>query len=223
VIKRTISFGIIWVLLCLTIVSMGRAQEPGPDPAGDLALTPVLPETELPVVAITPEVIPTQTPWIVYVTAEPIQPEPPSLAVPVEEIKALISQQPDSMFAAFDEAIAGWFPWLAARQREYREMTGRYAQMLPSHLEPPADGSAGIPDGWFKHPTDQQYSWPNLDAIRFEPMPFDIRIDVYDGPEGQGYVTCFQVQIKGSMYERCQNYGPEASREHDWRSAEAVK
>lgn len=116
-----------------------------------------------------------------------------------------------------DEKIDLFWAWLVQREREYFEMTGRYCQMLPSHLSYiPTNGDHVYPDGWYNHPTDQQWSWDDLNAIQYEPIPFAIQIDVYSGPEGPGFVACFTMGIM----QRCNSYGPNASRETPWKTLE---
>jgi hypothetical protein len=104
------------------------------------------------------------------------------------------------------------------RQKEYFDLTGRYAQMFDSHLGGPipADGAHQLPSGWYAHPTDQQYSWNDLNAIQYEPLPVAIVINQYAGPEGPGFVTCFRMGIGGAIWQRCRNYGGEALRASDW-------
>jgi hypothetical protein len=190
----------------IILVGVGAAW---PVTAQDLTPTP------------TSQPAPTQTPWIILVTAEPLEDppsldelkEPPSLAVSIDEIQA---ERGDLQLEPITQVIDEWLPWMEKQQEGYLEMTGRYAQMLPSHFATPADGRSSIPDGWYRHPSDQQYSWQDLEAIRFEELPVSIRVDVYDGPEGIGYAACMRIQVGGQALEKCANHGPEALRNHDW-------
>lgn len=120
-----------------------------------------------------------------------------------------------------DAKIDLFWAWLVQREREYFEMTGRYCQMLPSHLSYiPTGGEHAYPDGWYNHPTDQQWSWDDLNAIQYEPIPFAIHIDVYSGPEGPGFVACFTMGIGGAPYRMCRNYGPESLHNQSWSVVE---
>lgn len=191
-----------------------------------------------PVVAQVPEA--TQTPWVIVITvteqAPTITPAPaviiilltptpnrvpPSLYIP--ELPGLLQTGSSAIMsespipAVVDETIVIFLEWLIDRQVEYRDLTGRYAQMYPSHSIPPADGVGAYPDGWYTHPTDQDFSWDSFNAIRYEPMPVSIRIDTYNGPEGLGFVACFDLSVAGDTWSRCVNYGPEASRAHGWQ------
>ena len=55
-------------------------------------------------------------------------------------------------------------PELLSKQREYYTMTGRFFQGLDSHFSTPDGEAAGeYPDGWYTHPTDQQYRWKDFE------------------------------------------------------------
>jgi Na+-transporting methylmalonyl-CoA/oxaloacetate decarboxylase gamma subunit len=121
---------------------------------------------------------------------------------------------------AIDAIIDELWPVFIERQDAYLKMTGRYFQALDSHDgDRPQNGVGKYPPGWFSHPTDQQYRWADFDAIKFEPMSFNARIDVYDGPEGQGWVICYQADL-GALWERCRNNGPEILRNTEWHEVE---
>lgn len=122
--------------------------------------------------------------------------------------------------AEVDDTINLFWSWLVQREREYFGMSGKYCQMLPSHTSGiPSGGKHFYPDGWYNHPTDQQYSWNDLNAIQYEPLPFEIAIDIYSGSEGPGFVACFSLGIGGQAWTRCKNYGPEALRNLEWSTA----
>lgn len=42
------------------------------------------------------------------------------------------------------------------------------------------------------------------------------QIDVYDGPDGAGYVQVLRTTQNGITYQKAINYGPEEWRTHDW-------
>jgi hypothetical protein len=176
----------------------------------------------------------TPTPWVVLlITPTPeYRPLPPSLNIPgfKDKIKSFGSSARRPLYAyspapryadasipvEIDQAIATWMPWVISRQNDYRSFSGRYVQMMPSHTTTPTLGDQDYPDRWYDRPTDTQWSWDDLNAIRYEPLPFTLSIDVYDGPDGIGFVTCFDVAA-GSIWRRCINYGPEALRSHPWQ------
>jgi hypothetical protein len=129
---------------------------------------------------------------------------------------------PSPVPAEVDDKVALFSGWLVERQREYLSFSrSEFAQMLPSHTVLPTDGSHEYPDGWFAHPTDSGWSWDDLQAIQFEPLPFAIQIDVYSGLRGPGYVSCFYIGVDGQVWERCVNYGPDGYRSHSWQVWEA--
>ena len=88
-----------------------------------------------------------------------------------------------------------------------------------SHSQPPADGALVLPDLLYSFPTDQigksaQAQW---DAAKL-PVSLDarVRVDVYDGPQGKGFVVIVQSQLNGATWQRSINYGPETYRDQGW-------
>jgi len=175
---------------------------------------------------------PAATPWgvMILVTPTPNR-KPPSLQIPDLGKKIKKAGLPDKLVFALnpqpsyqtspipeevDQAIQTFWDWLELRQQRYFSSAGKYAQMFSSHLTIPADGVHQYPDGWYSHPSDQQYTWDDLQAIQFEPLPFAITIDVYDGPEGPGYVGCFTMGLGGQLWRRCVVYGAESLRKREW-------
>lgn len=220
--------------ICVSTAHVYAAKETEtPTPTADTGISP----TDLPPVSSpTPkkdDSTPT-TPWvIILITATPDK-KPPSWQIPDLDKKikyktnGAISFQfgrDTSLFTSpvpqeIDDRITIFMDWLIQRQHEYYSFSGKYAQMLRTHYMLPADGIHQYPDGWFNHPIDQQYAWPDLNAIQFEPMPVAIHIDVYNGPEGPGFVCCFTLLLGGIPYQRCVNYGPEALRNRAWSPLE---
>lgn len=104
--------------------------------------------------------------------------------------------------------------WLAARwsgvvdrQESYAASHGgRYWQGLRTHVievEYPDGGDVDVVgDNLTAAPSDQ--------AALFS-------VHAYDGPQGTGFVACVIVRYNGTMYWRCQNYGPETWRTFSWR------
>ena len=111
---------------------------------------------------------------------------------------------------------------LANRQETYFAANGRYFQGLWTHAAEveqtdALDGGHAATELAAK-PTDQPHNWRDfignaLDAI---PFPARMRIDVYDGPQGHGWVATLQVRYKGKVYARAQQIGPETKRQHGW-------
>ncbi|MCW4004964.1 MAG: hypothetical protein NWE95_13755 [Candidatus Bathyarchaeota archaeon] len=219
--------------VCVSTTHVYAAKETGtPTPTTDTGIRP----TDIPPI---PSPTPkkddsTPTPWVVIlITATPDK-KPPTWQIPDLDKKIKYKSNgavgfqnlsDTSLFMSpvpkeIDDRITVFMDWLIQRQREYYGFSGKYAQMLITHYLLPADGIHQYPDGWFNHPTDQQYAWPDLNAIQFEPMPVAIHIDVYNGPEGIGFVSCFSLLLSGFPYQRCVNYGPEALRNRPWSPLE---
>jgi len=112
---------------------------------------------------------------------------------------------------------------LVNKQEAYKTTNGHYFQGLWTHttdLEQTdaLDGDT-IPDNLASNPTDQPHDWRVLIGNIFDtlPLPARLRFDVYDGPQGKGWVACLQVKYKTDIYQRCKQVGPETDRTHNWR------
>jgi hypothetical protein len=149
---------------------------------------------------------PTQTPWIIYIA---ITPTPEALSFDV------VSGKPGDFEAINQHIDKELIPWMVKRQDEYLARYGHYFQGLPTHSIAPTD-KAEYPDRWFDYPTDQPISWGQSKMIPYEPMPYEMRVDVYDGPYGRGWVLC----LKREKLERCINNGPDGTFDHDWEPLE---
>lgn len=182
----------------------------------------------------TPTDTPEPTPWVVILITPTPQRKPPSLQILDLQSKfkgetfgpnmlgapvPAPSSQGSSIPIEVDDAIDRFWDWTVARQLEVYAISGQFVQLLPSHTAIPAGGFHAYPDGWYGHPTDRPNSWDSFNAINYEPLPFSIRIDVYDGPAGTGFVACFQMDL-GGILERCRNYGGEGIRQHGWQPVE---
>lgn len=66
------------------------------------------------------------------------------------------------------------------------------------------------------HPTDQAETWLD-NAINLEAtIPMAVQMDVYDGPQGKGFVGTVWARWNGNTYSRSQNSGPESFRTLAW-------
>lgn len=128
----------------------------------------------------------------------------------------------NQMRTAVDTWLAGKWPVVVARQETYASNHGgRYWQGLRTHNVDPAytnstDGSR-VADRFGQAPSDQLASW--LDVLPewvAELLPVCIWIDVYDGPQGTGWVAGIQATHNGNTYRRTQNVGPETWRTQGW-------
>lgn len=123
-------------------------------------------------------------------------------------------------FKNIDTVIDAYLPKLQAYEINYLDAKGHgYLQALWSHSAPPADGALVAPDLLISKPTDQAESFFDLWSaviITDGKVPVRLRIDVYDGPSGKGYVIVVESIIAGSTYTRSINTGSEKWREQDW-------
>jgi hypothetical protein len=233
----------VWSSLLPSQAATGALAAPNktdtPTPTLDPNQPTATPEpTQAPTATPDPATQPTATPWVVILITPTPQRIPPSwqiedLPKKIKDKKGfskplglgiVLQVEPNPIPVEVDQTIANFMVWLTDKQIEYISLpANRYAQMLPSHSQPPADGVHEYPDGWYNHPTDQQYSWADINAFAFEPLPFVISVDQYAGPEGQGFVVCFTMRIDGVDWRRCINRGPESLRNSDgWNPVEAT-
>lgn len=127
-----------------------------------------------------------------------------------------------------DDWLAARWPTVLARQDAFFTNRGRYWQGLITHTVIPAHTTAVdadvVADRLAMHPTDQAQSWldvlAELSGIVF---PAALVMDVYDGPQGKGYVATIFVRHNGTLYSRSQNVGPESFRTQAWAVAREGK
>ena len=120
-----------------------------------------------------------------------------------------------------DTILANHWPNVQARQAAYFARTGRYWQGLRTHLVTPAHVTAAYsdvaPTRYTDKPTDQAESWAAaLQEIEGVALPMTIIMDVYQTPQGWGYVATVEVRYNGTLYSRSQNVGVEAWRTVAW-------
>lgn len=122
---------------------------------------------------------------------------------------------------AIDTFLANKWPTIVARQQNFYANRGRYWQGLKTHIVCPAhtngqDGSKAA-DRFDDGPTDQFSTWLNVfPEWVSELLPCCIWIDVYKGPDGEGWVANVEATHEGVMYRRSQNVGPESHRTKPW-------
>src|SRR3990172_1113693 len=123
-------------------------------------------------------------------------------------------------FKSIDMVIDAYLPKLQAYEINYLDAKGRgYMQALWSHSAPPADGALVAPDLLASKPTDQAESLADLWSavvIASGEIPVRLRIDVYDGPDGKGYVIIVECIVSARTYTRSINTGGEKWREQAW-------
>lgn len=129
----------------------------------------------------------------------------------------------NQMRNAIDNFVTTRWPTIVARQENFRTNRGRYWQGLPTHLTCPAhtnstDGSK-TGDRLEESPDDQGAfsTWLNVfPEWLSDLLPACVRVDVYDGPQGEGWVLTIEATHNGTLWRRSQNVGPEGHRTQGW-------
>jgi len=144
------------------------------------------------------------------------------LALPAQRgvlAQTKVTPEPKTVRDGIDVKLDSVIANIIAFQAGEASKSGKFYQTLWSHSQPPADGALVLPDLLYSFPTDQigksaQAQW---DAAKL-PVSLDarVRVDVYDGPQGKGFVVIVQSQLNGATWPRSINYGPETYRDQGW-------
>jgi hypothetical protein len=119
-----------------------------------------------------------------------------------------------------DSWLAARWPTVQSRQATYASNHGgRFFQGLRTHGTFPTDAVAALADLLDSHPTDQAETWNDAIAGLPANWPIALVMDVYNGPEGWGYVGHVFVYVSqlDRIYTRSQNVGSETWRTSPWR------
>lgn len=125
--------------------------------------------------------------------------------------------------ARIDDWLAARWAVVVTRQSAYFNGHGRYWQGLRTHTIPPrhtASVSDDIsPDRMSVTPTDQLMSWRDV-LPEFEvSIPMALVMDVYESPEGHGWLATVYVYYGGTLYCRIAGQGPLSPDLHrDWHT-----
>lgn len=106
---------------------------------------------------------------------------------------------------------------IGSYQVTFYDQRGGFAQVLPIYSSAPTEGIALYPDKLLAAPDDGVSGntlWQQLGLLSF---PADIRVDVYDGPNGKGYIVTFEARFNGQLWQRAFNSGPEKYRDANWQ------
>ena len=127
----------------------------------------------------------------------------------------------DSIRAAIENFRDAHAAKLVAKQEAYAaNHGGRYWQGIITPGTIPDDGASVAAD-YTRKPTDQANRWADVfsgaDALPAS-IPAQIRVDVYDGPLGKGWVLTVSGTKSGNLYTKAWNVGPETWRAHAWQS-----
>lgn len=111
---------------------------------------------------------------------------------------------------------------IEAAQVEYKKDHPIYFQGLKTHAVVPDQKEDKtedkIPDKAGSKPIGQAESWIDVvPVVVDEAMPCSLTVDVYDGPQGKGWVASLLVKFEGVAFVRRINMGPEAERELSWQ------
>jgi hypothetical protein len=105
--------------------------------------------------------------------------------------------------------------FIASKCKNYQKKNQRFPQILNLMDEPPTVGqeekSVTRID---RSPTDQIHTSRDvLGRLPETKYPVDIRVDIYDGPKGKGFVIIFTRKINDNLFEQYRiNYGSEIYR-----------
>lgn len=114
-----------------------------------------------------------------------------------------------SLGQRIEQFVADHEGQLAAYQDGYQAKHGRYWQGLRTPATVPRDGERVEPD-LTRRPTDQDEDWQAFGWELPDRLLAPVRVDAYDGPEGQGYVLRLRINLDGMDYARSWGHGPEA-------------
>ncbi len=145
-----------------------------------------------------------------------------ALALPAQSVSIaapIATKEPKTVRDEVDVKINGVIANIIAFQAGEAGKSGKFYQVLWSHSQPPADGNLTAPDSIDSFPTDQpgksaRAQWGA--AILPASLEARMRVDVYDGPQGKGFVIVVQSQLNGATWQRSINYGPETYRDQGW-------
>ena len=101
-------------------------------------------------------------------------------------------------------------------QETYKLSKARYMQVLWSHTDAPS--SLTLATNLTTKPTyqdeDTQYFFDSLGLTKT--LPMRLKVDIYDGPAGQGYVLSVEVTYNAQLFSRQWNFGSEMYRSTNW-------
>ena len=120
---------------------------------------------------------------------------------------------PPGLEARANQALATFIETLEGIQPDYLIQHGGYFQGL--HAAIPADGADYVPDP-DQHPTDQAESYADEGVTFPSNGPIALGIDVYDGPQGKGWIVYGLIIVAGQVWKKQADQGP-MGLSFDWR------
>lgn len=128
-----------------------------------------------------------------------------------------VGAQPEALDPYLDKILSN----IALFQEAFEKQYGTYAQTVEPHSKEtiPADGFALYPEPGLetKYPTGGITVTDFYTAAGLTAFPASVRIDVYDGPNGKGYVLIALTKFDGRLWIRAINTGPETTRTTNWQ------
>lgn len=126
---------------------------------------------------------------------------------------------------AIDNFVTNKWPTIVARQENFRANRGTYWQGLATHTSCPSHSNSTddskLGDRLNETPSDQFATWLNVfPEWVTELLPACVKVDVYDGPQGQGWVLTVEAIHNGTLWRRSQNVGPESHRTQGWHQVQ---
>jgi hypothetical protein len=92
-------------------------------------------------------------------------------------------------------------------QKKWFEANGRFFQGKPTMASPPShvmDGKIEFAFGL----TDQVDDWRDIGYVD-RLAPVELRCDMYEGPQGHGYIVTASVRVNGEVWRNEMHVGPE--------------
>lgn len=93
--------------------------------------------------------------------------------------------------------------------------SGRYRQFKRSHVIPPQNATAVLPDNLNDQPTNETNGQTLTMANGGSGWPCSVTVDVYQSPAGWGYTKTYRARgSTGEVWRIVRNVGPETWRQH---------
>lgn len=139
-----------------------------------------------------------------------------AMLLTVSPVYARADANAPETLAYYDAQIDVLTPYMELFQADYYTMYGHYFQALTSHSSIPSVPTP--PDNLSGHPDDQEqdlaYFW---NAVYLpDELAWSFTIDIYSGPNGDGYVLNVMTIIDGNVWMRAKNFGPDTWQEYNW-------
>lgn len=89
--------------------------------------------------------------------------------------------------------------------------------MTPNFTEANAVTSLRLSEATIEQERKDEFTTKGFEEFPLEtPGTLKRAVDVYRGPDGDGYVIRFIYEVKGERWCRCEARGPQAFRSHNW-------